>query len=68
MKNIGGYLVLFGLGSLLLGLFGYDFILVSWMDSWGYGPGIAMRIGMIVLGGILWFVGHNQEQTEGPGE
>lgn len=62
MQGIGGLLVLFGLGGILLNQFGYDFTLVSWTNNWGYGTGIAIKLGVAALGAVLWFVGLKQEQ------
>jgi len=64
LKNIGGLLVLFGFGSIALGLFGMEFRLVSFLDNWGPSVGMAIKGGMGVLGAILWFVGNKQEAGE----
>lgn len=57
MKNIGMYLVIFGVGSLLLNLFGREFVVLMWLDTWGTTVGMGIRIGAIVVGAILWVVG-----------
>ena len=67
MQGIGGLLVLLGAGSFLLPYFGLQFILVSWIDNWGIGVGNGIRIAMIVVGVILWFMGRQQPaKTENP--
>ena len=35
MKSLGGLMFLFGAGSMLLGLIGYEFTLMMWVDNWG---------------------------------
>ncbi len=61
MKSIGGLLLLFGLGSIVLNYLGREFTLLSWIDSWGPEAGWAIRIGMAVVGAGLWFVGNMAE-------
>jgi hypothetical protein len=57
MKNIGGLLVLFGGGSMLLGLIGYEFSLMMWVDNWGTGVGWVIRAALVVVGAVLWLKG-----------
>jgi hypothetical protein len=60
MQGFGGLLVLLGAGSFVLHYINMEFILVGWVDNWGPGIGNGIRIGMIVVGGILWFLGKQQ--------
>lgn len=64
MKNIGMYLVIAGVGSILLNLVGYEFQLLMWIDNWGESVGWAIRGAAIVAGAALFFIGKNQEATE----
>jgi hypothetical protein len=48
---------LFGLGSILLNLIHVEFLLMMWVDMWGPETGWAIRIGMIVVGTLLWLFG-----------
>jgi hypothetical protein len=67
MQNIGGLLVLLGAGSFVLHLMNMEFTLVSWVDNWGTGIGNGIRIAMIVVGALLWFVGRQQAaKSESP--
>jgi hypothetical protein len=63
MKSIGGLLFFLGLGSFLLHFAEREFRLLAWVDNWGPTVGTAIRVGMIVIGGILWFVGRKGEQA-----
>ncbi len=65
MKQIGIYLLLAGVGSILLNQFGYEFSLLMWIDNWGETVGWAIRSGAIAIGAILFFLGMKQE---GPSE
>jgi hypothetical protein len=61
MKNIGGLMVLFGAGSIVLNVVGYEFSLMMWVDNWGPGVGWAIRGALIVVGVILWLQGSKSE-------
>jgi hypothetical protein len=48
----------------LLNLMSMEFKLLGWIDSWGPTVGIAIRVGLIVVGGALWFVGRKREAAQ----
>lgn len=64
MTKIGLYIAFFGVGSMILNSFGYEFKLLMWM-----GEGYGIRIGIIALGLILAFIGYmyvdKKEETPG---
>ena len=64
MKNIGGLMVLFGAGSFLLGLVGYEFRLMMWVDTWGPTVGWAIRGALVVVGAVLWIMGNKSESAQ----
>lgn len=66
MKGIGGLLVLLGAGSFVLNMLDREFTIISWIDNWGPTVGMAIRVGMIVVGAALWFMG-NKKETATPG-
>lgn len=55
IKRIGGYLTLFIIISSLMGLMGYPSKLMTWFDQWGTTTGWLIKIGLAILGFILWF-------------
>lgn len=66
MKSFGSLLLFFGIGSIVLNFVGYEFTLLGWIDNWGETVGWAIRGGMIVLGGALYFLapaGDADEET-----
>lgn len=66
MKNIGMYLVIFGVGSIILNQFGYEFSILMWIDNWGETVGWAIRGGAILAGAALWFFGADTaEEAQG---
>ena len=62
MKQLGGLLVLFGVGSIVLNLLGREFVILLWIDNWGPTVGWAIRGGAIVAGAILFFLGWRAER------
>ena len=64
MRQFGIYVLIFGAGSMLLNLFGYEFRLLSWIDSWGEGVGWGIRIGLIALGAVMFFLGKPAEDAD----
>jgi hypothetical protein len=53
MSKIGLYIALFGIGSIILNSFGYEFKILMWM-----GPGYGIRIGVVALGLVVAFLGY----------
>ena len=56
MQKLGGYLLFFGIGSIILNFIGMQFIILSWIDTWGASVGWAIRIGLIVAGAALMLI------------
>ena len=54
MRTIGIYLFIGGVGSILLNQFGFEFVVLMWIDFWGEAVGWVIRGGAIVLGAILF--------------
>ncbi len=63
MKSIGGLMLLLGLGSFVLHFMNMEFKLLSWVDNWGADIGVGIRVALIVVGGILWFLGNKREKA-----
>jgi hypothetical protein len=66
MQGLGGFMVLIGAGSFVLRLMNIDFMIISWVDNWGTGVGNGIRIELIVVGAILWFVGNKNAKQAPP--
>ena len=64
MKQIGGLFVLFGAGSFVLNMLGREFSLLMWIDNWGTTVGTGIRIGLIVVGAVLFYLGTKQSTEE----
>ena len=68
MKQIGGLMVLLGGGSFILNMLDRQFTLLMWVDNWGPTAGIAIRIGLIVVGAGLWLTAHRAEGRQAEAE
>ncbi|QDP01892.1 hypothetical protein [Thalassotalea sp. PS06] len=55
MKQVGLYLMIAGIASLLLNLVGYELKILMWVDNWGDTTGWAIRLGAIVVGALMFF-------------
>ena len=62
MGQIASFLLLFGIGSIVLNFFNYEFMLLSWIDNWGTTAGWAIRISMIVVGAVLFFLSKGEQE------
>jgi hypothetical protein len=56
LGSIGAFLALAGIISIVLHFVGYNLRILMWIDSWGAGVGWGIRIGLIILGAVLFLV------------
>lgn len=63
MKKIGGYLAVAGILLTVLPYFGLTLRFLSWIDNWGETVSWAIKIGLIVVGAIMFFIGENTTDT-----
>lgn len=63
MQKIGSYLVIIGLLAIVLSLFNYVPRLLGWIYQWGEGVAWGIKIGCIVLGGLLYVLGGKKRET-----
>jgi hypothetical protein len=64
MKQIGGYMFFFGVGSIVLSFMQMEFILLSWISLWGEQVAWIIRIALMVVGGFLWLTGKKMEDRD----
>ena len=65
MKQIGGILFFFGVGSIVLYFLNMEFVLLAWIETWGESVAWIIRAVMAGLGGLLWLLGNQQEAEAG---
>jgi hypothetical protein len=61
MKKIGGYIALFGLLTIVLDLFDREPTLLQWIYNWGDTAAWTIKIGLVVIGGALFFMGGKKQ-------
>ncbi len=64
MKKIGSLMVFFGFFAIVL-----DFVnavprILAWIYNWGNNVAWAIKIGLLVIGALLWLAGSRQEQAK----
>jgi len=57
MKQLGLYVVIFGIGSMVLNYFNYEFRILMWVDNWGSTVGWGIRSALVVVGAVMFFLG-----------
>jgi hypothetical protein len=60
LRQVGLSIFAIGLVTLLMHFVHFVPALLSWMYIWGDSPAWGIQIGSIVLGALLWFLGHNR--------
>jgi hypothetical protein len=56
MRELGKFLFIFGVGSMVLSFLGYELRLLFWIETWGEQVGWAIRIGMAAVGAAVFLV------------
>lgn len=64
MKQFGLYMMIFGVGSIVLNLVGYEFTILMWIDNWGTGVGWGIRAALIGVGAAMFFLGKDAVTAE----
>ncbi len=66
MKSIGSIMFLFGAAALVLGFMDRVPRLLMWIYNWGEGPAWAIKIGLVAVGAILYFMGSRNKGAKAP--
>ncbi len=64
MKKIGSYMVFFGLFAIVLNFIDRVPTILMWIYNWGDTPAWIIKIGLVVVGAILFLMGGKSEGTE----
>ena len=56
ISSAGGFLFLLGIASIVMYFIGFVPKILVWIDMWGETIGWVIRIGITVLGGLLFLV------------
>jgi hypothetical protein len=63
MKRIGSVLAVFGIAAVIFGFMDRVPKLLQWIYEWGDGAAWAIKIGLIVVGGALYYLGGKQKPS-----
>lgn len=63
MKSIGSGMMIFGALATVLGFFNSVPKILRWIYNWGEGVAWAIKIGLIVVGAVLFFLAKPGEET-----
>ena len=67
MKRIGSLLIVLGLAAIAFGFMDRVPTLLQWIYQWGEGTAWAIKIGIVVLGGVIyWFSGNKKAPEQTP--
>lgn len=61
MQNIGSTLAILGILAIFLDFFNRVPKVLAWIYNWGDGVAWGIKIAFVVVGGVLWLIGRNQE-------
>jgi len=64
MKKIGSYMAIFGVLAIVLNYFDRVPTLLMWIYSWGDTAAWTIKIGLIVVGAVLFFMGSKPDSNE----
>lgn len=56
-------MAILGIAAIIFGFLDRVPSILSWIYNWGEGAAWGIKIGLTVIGGILWFVGRGKERT-----
>ena len=57
MRKVGSYMAIIGIALILLPFIGLTVRFTDWIYNWGEGVAWAIKIGLIVVGAVLFFLG-----------
>lgn len=63
MKNFGGFLALLGIAAIVMNYLDRVPRLLMWIYNWGDNVAWGIKIGLVVVGGALYFLGPKEEEV-----
>ncbi|WP_420378919.1 hypothetical protein [Gilvibacter sp.] len=64
MRKLGMYMAFFGLFAIVLNFVDRVPTILMWIYNWGEGVAWGIKIGLIVVGAVLFFMGKPEEEPE----
>ena len=63
MRNIGSFMALLGIAAIVMNYLDRVPRLLVWINNWGENVAWAIKIGLVVVGGALYFFGPKEEEV-----
>lgn len=63
MRQIGSFLFVIGILAIVLNFMDRVPSLLVWIYQWGETPAWGIKIGLVVVGGLLWLIGGRGADT-----
>ena len=64
MRKIGSYMAIFGVLAIVLNFFDRVPTILMWIYSWGETAAWGIKIGLIIVGAILFFMGKSNSESQ----
>jgi len=64
MKRIGSILLLFGVMAIVMDFFNAVPRLLVWIYNWGDSVAWGIKVSLVIVGTILWWLGKSADDTE----
>ena len=64
MRSIGSFMALLGIAAIVMNFLDRVPRLLMWIYEWGEGVAWAIKIGLVVVGGALYFFGPKSDEQE----
>ncbi len=66
MGSFGVYLMIFAGISGVMSFFDYEFVLLTWIGTWGEAVAWFIRAGIVALGWFLWEMENRRQRAAAP--
>ena len=61
VSTAGAVIVIYVIASSIFHVMGHTMRLLAWFDRWGLAAGWAIRVLLVVIGGVMFFAGRKAE-------
>jgi hypothetical protein len=64
IKSIGSFLAIIGIAAIIFGFLDRVPTILAWIYNWGDGAAWGIKIGLTVIGAVMWFMGKERVVEE----
>jgi hypothetical protein len=62
MRFFGGFIAVVGILAIVLPYVGMNFMFLNWINNWGPGVAWGIKIGIVVVGAIMYIAGKPSDE------